>query len=176
MQLEQTGRRRCRCDMEKIIYRPIGIIRSEHTKPEEVPIQPVFAEGCRGRVEIYPEFADGLSDLAGFSHIYLIFHLHKAGPVKLRVTPFLDTTERGLFATRAPVRPNPIGLSIVELVSVEGTVLHLNGVDIIDGTPLLDIKPYTARFDCIHKTRNGWQDTVSDAEARNRGKRNYTPG
>lgn len=160
--------------MEIIHYRPIGIIRSDHKKPEEVPIQPVFADGCRGRAEIFSEFAEGLTDLEGFSHIYLIFHLHKAGPMKLRVIPFLDTSERGLFATRAPVRPNPIGLSIVELVSVEGSVLHLNGVDIIDGTPLLDIKPYTARFDCIRDTRNGWQDLVRDTEAQVKGRRNYT--
>ena len=159
--------------MEKILYRPIGIIRSDHKKPEEVPIQPVFADGCRGRAEIFPEYAEGLSDLEGFSHIYLVFHLHKAGPVKLRVTPFLDTLERGLFSTRAPVRPNPIGLSIVELLSIEGMVLHLNGVDILDGTPLLDIKPYTARFDCIRNTRNGWQDTIGEKTAQVRGKRNY---
>lgn len=162
--------------MERISYRPIGVIRSDHTKPEDVPIQPVFAAGCRGRAEIFPEFAEGLHDLEGFSHLYMIYHFHRAGPMKLRVKPFMDNMERGLFATRAPVRPNAIGLSIVELVGIEGLVLHLDGVDILDGTPLLDIKPYSARFDCIQNTRNGWQDTVRDEDAAVRGLRNLRPG
>lgn len=161
--------------MERISYRPIGVIRSDHTKPEDVPIQPVFAAGCRGRAEIFPEFAEGLHDLEGFSHLYMIYHFHRAGPMKLRVKPFMDNMERGLFATRAPVRPNAIGLSIVELVGIEGLVLHLDGVDILDGTPLLDIKPYSARFDCIQNTRNGWQDTVRDEDAAVRGLRNFRP-
>lgn len=161
--------------MEIISYRPIGVIRSDHTKPEDVPIQPVFAAGCRGRAEIFPEFAEGLHDLEGFSHLYMIYHFHRAGPMKLRVKPFMDNMERGLFATRAPVRPNAIGLSIVELVGIEGLVLHLDGVDILDGTPLLDIKPYSARFDCIQNTRNGWQDTVRDEDAAVRGLRNFRP-
>jgi tRNA-Thr(GGU) m(6)t(6)A37 methyltransferase TsaA len=162
--------------MEIITYRPIGIIRSGHTKPEDVPIQPVFAAGCKGRVEIFSEYAEGLHDLEGFSHLYLIYHFHRAGPMKLRVKPFMDTMERGLFATRAPVRPNAIGLSIVALTGFEGLVLHLDGVDILDGTPLLDIKPYTARFDCIQDTRNGWQDAIRDEDAAVRGLRNFRPG
>jgi tRNA-Thr(GGU) m(6)t(6)A37 methyltransferase TsaA len=105
----------------------------------------------------------------------MIYHFHRAGPMKLRVKPFMDNMERGLFATRAPVRPNAIGLSIVELVGIEGLVLHLDGVDILDGTPLLDIKPYSARFDCIQNTRNGWQDTVRDEDAAVRGLRNFRP-
>jgi tRNA-Thr(GGU) m(6)t(6)A37 methyltransferase TsaA len=156
-----------------ITYRPIGVIHSEHTKAEATPIQPVYAKGCMGRAEIFPEFAAGLRDLDGFSHMYLIYHFHRGGPVKLLVKPFLQDVERGVFATRAPCRPNAIGLSVVELVRREGNILHLGGLDILDGTPLLDIKPYSARFDCIETTRNGWQDDVDDQTARLRGKRGY---
>ena len=156
-----------------IIYKPIGMIRSEHVTAEKTPIQPAYAKGCKGRVELFPEFAEGLSDLDGFSHIYLVYHLHLAGPARLKVKPFLQDIERGVFATRSPHRPNPIGLSIVELVRREGNVLHLDCVDILDGTPLLDIKPYTAKFDRIDATRNGWQDDIDDETARLRGRRDY---
>jgi len=156
---------------ESIVYKPIGVIRSEHTKPEKTPIQPVYSEGCQGRAEVFPEFAVGLRDLEGFSHIYLIYHMHKAGEPRLAVKPFLQDAERGVFATRAPCRPNSIGLSIVKLVRREGNVLHLDGVDVLDGTPLLDIKPYTAKFDRIEGTRNGWQDEVDEETARRRGRR-----
>jgi len=154
-----------------ITYRPVGVIRSEHTKPEKTPIQPVYSEGCQGRAEVFPEFAAGLRDLEGFSHIYLIYHLHEAGEPRLVVKPFLQDVERGVFATRAPCRPNPIGLSVVRLVCREGNILHLDGVDVLDGTPLLDIKPYTAKFDRIEGTRNGWQDEVDGQTARRRGRR-----
>lgn len=156
-----------------IIYRPIGLIRSEHTVAEKTPIQPVYAQGCPGRAEVFPEFADGLMDLDGFSHVYLIYSFHRAGPARLSVKPFLQDVERGVFATRAPCRPNPIGLSIVRLLRREGNVLHLDGVDILDGTPLLDIKPYIARFDHIETTRNGWQDEVDEETARRRGRRGH---
>ncbi|GAF87189.1 unnamed protein product, partial [marine sediment metagenome] len=124
-------------------YRPIGVIRSEHVVAEQTPIQPAYAQGCKGLVEVCPEFEEGLRDLEGFSHLFLIYHFHQAEPAKLVVKPFLQDVERGVFATRAPCRPNAVGLSIVELVRREGNVLHLDGVDILDGTPLLDIKPYT---------------------------------
>ncbi len=156
-----------------VTYHPIGVIRSEHITAEQTPIQPAYAKGCKGRVEILPEYAEGISDLEGFSHIYLIYHLHQAGPAQLKVKPFLQDVERGVFATRAPCRPNAIGLSIVALVRREGNILHLDGVDILDGTPLLDIKPYTARFDRIEGTRNGWQDAVDEETAQTRGKRKY---
>lgn len=156
-----------------VLYRPIGIIRSEHVAPEETPIQPAYAKGCQGRAEILPEFAEGLRDLDGFSHMYLIYHFHLAGPAKLIVKPFLQNAERGVFATRSPCRPNAIGLSIVELIRREGNVLHLDGVDILDGTPLLDIKPYTVKFDRIETTRNGWQDEVDDKTACRKGRRGY---
>ena len=159
--------------MNNICYQPIGIIRGSHIEADKTPIQPAYAQGCKGRAEILPEFAEGLRDLDGFSHLYLIYHFHRAGPAKLSVKPFLQDIERGLFATRAPCRPNPIGLSIVRLVKIEGTTLHLEGVDILDGTPLLDIKPYTAKFDCVATERNGWQDAVNTATAQKRGKRGY---
>jgi tRNA-Thr(GGU) m(6)t(6)A37 methyltransferase TsaA len=154
-----------------IIFRPIGVIHSEHASAGNTPIQPKFAQDCKGQAEIFPEFAEGLRDLDGFSHVYLIFHLHQAGAFKLKVKPFLQDVERGVFATRAPNRPNPIGLSVVELLRIEGNLLHLAGIDILDGTPLLDIKPFTTMFDCVQTSRNGWQDEVDEASARRRGKR-----
>ena len=154
-------------------YSPIGVIRSEHVETDKTPIQPVYAKECKGRAEILPEFVEGLRDLEGFSHLYLIYHFHRAPPAKLKVKPFLQDIERGLFATRAPCRPNPIGLSVVRLVKIEGTTLHLEDVDILDGTPLLDIKPYTTKFDCIVTTRNGWQDTIDTKTAQKCGARGY---
>ncbi|MCE5248719.1 tRNA (N6-threonylcarbamoyladenosine(37)-N6)-methyltransferase TrmO [bacterium] len=156
-----------------ITYKPIGVIHSEHVATERTPIQPAYAKGCKGMAVLFPEFVDGLRDLDGFSHIYLICHFHQAGPTRLLVKPFLQDVERGVFATRAPCRPNTIGLSIVELIRREGNVLHLDSVDILDGTPLLDIKPYTAKFDRIETTRNGWQDKVDEETARLLGKRGY---
>jgi len=156
---------------DSITYKAIGVIRSEHTKPEETPIQPVYATGHRGRIEVLPEYAEGLRDLDGFSHVYLIYHFHMADPAKLVVKPFLDDVERGVFATRAPCRPNPIGISIVRLKGRQGNVLYVDDLDVLDGTPLLDIKPYAARFDRIEKTRNGWHDGVDPETAELRGRR-----
>jgi len=158
---------------EGILYNPIGVIHSEHISAEQTPIQPVYAKGCKGRAEIFPEFSAGLQDLDGFSHLYLIYHFDRTGPAKLMVKPFMENVERGIFATRAPCRPNSIGLSIVELVRREGNMLHLDGLDILDVTPLLDIKPYTAKFDRMETTRNGWQDEVDEDTARRLGKRGY---
>lgn len=157
----------------EILYWTIGIIHSEHKEDAKTPIQPVYAKGCKGYVELYPEFVDGLRDLKEFSHIYLIYHFHKSREVKLIVKPYLQDVNRGIFSTRAPFRPNPIGLSVVELLSIKGNIIHFDGADIIDGTPLLDIKPYTAKFD-LHKTKkNGWQDDVDEQTAQKRGKRGY---
>jgi len=158
---------------ENITYRPIGIIRSEHLRPEATPIQSAYAGGRRGRVEILPQYAEGLRDLDGFSHIYLLYDFHREQAVKLIVTPYLEDLEHGVFATRAPCRPNRLGLSIVTLVSRQGTVLYLDGLDVLDGTPLLDIKPYVGRFDAIANTRDGWQAAVDEETARQRGKRDY---
>lgn len=154
-----------------ITFSPIGVIHSAHREAGRTPIQPAFAKGCLGRAEIFPQFAEGLKDLDGYSHIYLIYHLHLAGPGKLIVKPFLHDQEHGIFATRSPWRPNPIGLSVVELLKIEGSVIHFDGADILDGTPLLDIKPYSQRFDHIHTTKNGWQDEVDEETARRRGSR-----
>ncbi len=156
-----------------ITYRPIGVLRSEHTVAGQTPIQPAYAKGCQGRAEVLPEFAEGLTDLEGFSHVYIIYHFHQAQPAKMKVKPFMQDAEHGVFATRAPCRPNPIGISIVELVRREGNVLYIDGVDVLDGTPLLDIKPYTAKFDRIETTRNGWQDEVNEETARRLGRREY---
>lgn len=159
-----------------ITFRPIGVIHSEHLVAGETPIQPVCAEACRGRAHIFPEFTDGLRDLEGFSHIYLIYRFHRAEPPQLIVKPYLQDIPRGVFATRSPRRPNPLGLSIVKLVAREGNSLILDGLDVLDGTPLLDIKPYTARFDRIESTRNGWQDEVDDETFRRRGVRGHRGG
>jgi tRNA-Thr(GGU) m(6)t(6)A37 methyltransferase TsaA len=113
-------------------------------------------------VEVFPQFSEGLKDLAGFSHIYLIFHLHEAHFSSLTVTPFLDSEPRGLFATRAPSRPNPIGLSLVKLLAVEDNILTVESLDVLDGSPLLDIKPYVPLFEESENTRSGWMESVKD--------------
>jgi|GEM_PF-153604 len=140
----------------EIAYHPIGVIHSPFQDPRDMPIQPTGAAGAAGTAEVWPEFAAGLQDLEGFSHIILLYHLHQAGRPRLTVTPFLDTAPHGVFATRAPTRPNPVGLSIVRLLGREGNVLRLGSVDILDGTPLLDIKPYVAEFDRPRRSRAGW--------------------
>jgi tRNA (adenine37-N6)-methyltransferase len=161
---------------DRITYSPIGVIRSEHVHADETPIQSVYATGCRGRAEILSEYTEGLRDLEGFSHIYLMYDFHRAESGTLIVKPFLQEVERGVFATRSPCRPNRIGLSIVKLLFRQDNVLHLDQVDILDGTPLLDIKPYCARFDRIDHTYDGWHDGVDDETARRRGKRGYGVG
>lgn len=158
-----------------VTYRAIGVIRSGHTEPAATPIQPVFADGCRGRVEIFSEYAEGLRDVEGFSHFYLIYALDRAGASRLVVKPFLQDVERGVFATRAPFRPNPIGLSLVRLLRRDGPILHCEGLDILDGTPLLDLKPYVPRFDRVEHARGGWTEEVDDETAHRRGQRSYRP-
>ena len=136
--------------------KPIGIIHSPFTDIENMPIQPKGAMNIEGTVHIQEHYIEGLKDLNGFSHIYLIYLFHKAGRACLTVTPFMDKFERGVFATRSPLRPNHIGLSIVQLVKIEGAILTIRGVDIIDGTPLLDIKPYIENFDSVINSTSGW--------------------
>jgi len=156
----------------EITYRPIGVIHSPFTDLKEMPIQPTSAASAPGIAEVFPEFADGLKDLEGFSHVILLYHLHQALRVELAVTPFLGSAKRGIFATRAPTRPNPIGLSIVQLLRVDGNRLELGNIDILDGTPLLDIKPYVPDFDRPEKTRAGWLESergkVKDARSDDR--------
>lgn len=159
--------------MSDIVYQPIGLIHSEHTAAEKTPIQPIYAQECNGKIEVFPEFAAGLTDLENFSHIYLLYHLNRAKSSRLKVKPFLQDVERGVFSTRAPCRPNGIGMSIVRLIRRDGNRLHVRGIDVLDNTPLLDIKPYTTRFDCIQTERNGWQDDVREDDAEVLGKRNF---
>ena len=135
---------------------PIGQIRTSRAQAEGTPIQPRFAGGHEGVAEILPEYEEGLSDLAGFDRIWLVFWCHLAAIPRMRVIPYRDTVERGLFATRAPARPNPIGLSCVRLIRIEGNSLHLSEVDILDGSPLLDIKPYVPEYDAYPDARTGW--------------------
>jgi len=142
--------------MDEIKIKPIGIIHTPFKGQNGTPIQPKRGRGIKGTIEIFPEFSEGLADLDGFSHIYLIFHLHKSRGYKLKVVPYLDDTERGLFATRAPRRPNPIGLSVVRLIKIEGSTMHIEDIDMLDGTPLLDIKPYVSNFDEPPDYRIGW--------------------
>ena len=148
----------------KIEYQPIGFVRSPHQTTSATPIQPSRARGIEGTVEIEEEYVEALSDLDGFSHIILICHLHKATAFSHKVVPYLDTELRGLFATRAPSRPNPIGFSLVRLLDIDGHVLRIEGVDLLDGTPVLDIKPYVRDFDDRTNVRCGWLDEVRDRE------------
>lgn len=139
-----------------VIFEPIGIIHSPYTKLHGMPIQPSAARGVEGRVEVDKKYIQALSDLEGFSHIYLLYHFHLAKSHQLKVIPFLDDQERGLFATRAPKRPNPIGLSVVKLIRVEGHILHVENIDVVDGTPLLDIKPFVSEMEAVKDLRIGW--------------------
>ncbi len=144
---------------------PIGIIHSPHRQATGTPIQAALATGVQGTVEVFPEYAAGLRDLAGFERIWLVYWFDRAKPAQLVVTPYLDTTPRGLFATRAPSRPNPLGLSPVRLLGITGNILTVEGVDILDNTPLLDIKPFLPAFDAFQATRIGWCAAVQSGEA-----------
>jgi tRNA (adenine37-N6)-methyltransferase len=141
---------------DPLVFLPIGIIHSPFSDITGMPIQPNGARGIRGTVEILEEFSDGLSDLGGFSRVILIYAFHRCPTCQLMVTPFLDSTPRGLFATRAPCRPNPIGFSVVKLTEVNGATLIIEDVDILDGTPLLDLKPYVPAFDSYPDASSGW--------------------
>ena len=140
----------------KIELTPIGTIHTPLKTVENMPIQPSGAKHVAGTIEIFPEYAEGLCDLEGFSHIYVIFHLHRSAGHKLKVIPFLDTVERGIFATRSPARPNPVGLSVAEIVSVKENIIEIRGVDMLDGSPVIDIKPYVPDFDECSEIRKGW--------------------
>ncbi len=145
--------------MQPISFQPIGIIHSDHLEPQGTPIQFSGAKDARGEIEIFPEFQDGLIDLDGFSHLILIYYFHQIKNPALIVKPFMDDAEHGVFATRSPARPNPIGFSIVKLNKIRGSRLYVQGLDIINETPLLDIKPYVPNFDHIEADRIGWLET-----------------
>jgi len=142
--------------MNEIKYKPIGVIHSPFKEPKGTPIQPAGAKGIDGIVEIFPEYAEGLKDIEGFSHVILLYHFHLSKGSKLIAKPYMDNETHGVFAMRGPNRPNPIGISVVRLVKVEGDMLHIQDVDIVDGTPLLDIKPYVPEFDTREVERIGW--------------------
>jgi len=155
--------------MQEIRYRAIGIIRSPFKGIKGMPIQPAGAKGVGGTIEMEPAYVEGLRDIEGFSHLILIYHFHLSEGYSLEVRPFMDDSLHGVFATRAPRRPNSIGISIVRLVKVQGRTLQIEDVDIVDGTPLLDIKPYDPEFDVRKVERTGWLSKrahkVSDVQA-----------
>ena len=144
--------------MNIIQYCPIGIINTPYKSPAGTPIQPPASKGVEADVEVFEKYAEGLTDLGEFSHIYLIYHFHLSRKFSLKVKPFLDNEYHGLFATRAPSRPNSIGLSIVRLTGIKENILHVKNIDILDGTPLLDIKPYVPGFDIRKVSKIGWMD------------------
>lgn len=148
-----------------ITMNPIGIIHTPYTQRDNMPIQPVGAVGVRGTIEIDEPYRAGLQYLDGFSHIILLYVFHRSSGFAPLVKPFMDTQSRGVFATRAPRRPNPIGLSIVQLNRIEDGVLHIQNVDMLDGTPLLDIKPYVPDADSYTETRVGWLETITTSIA-----------
>ncbi|RKY10703.1 MAG: tRNA (N6-threonylcarbamoyladenosine(37)-N6)-methyltransferase TrmO [Planctomycetota bacterium] len=151
----------------KIQLESIGTIHTPFQQAKGTPIQPIKGKGTKGWVEIEPAYVEGLKDLDGFERIWLLFWCHRASEFKLRVKPYMDTQVRGLFSTRAPSRPNAIGLSCVKLISVNGNRLEIEDVDMLDQTPLLDIKPYAAKFDHFPVTRCGWIDAVKkDAQTK----------
>ncbi|MDM8526207.1 tRNA (N6-threonylcarbamoyladenosine(37)-N6)-methyltransferase TrmO [Desulfococcaceae bacterium HSG8] len=147
--------------MDKIEYKPIGIIHSPFRTPEGTPIQPTGGVGIEAEVEIFPEYIEGLDDLESFSHIILLYHFHLSKNFSLKVKPFLDNVYRGLFATKAPARPNSIGLSVVRLLRTERGRLHVQDIDMVDLTPVLDIKPYVPAFDSRKADRTGWVESLT---------------
>ncbi|HSW58256.1 MAG TPA: tRNA (N6-threonylcarbamoyladenosine(37)-N6)-methyltransferase TrmO [Dehalococcoidales bacterium] len=147
---------------DEIVYRPIGIIHTPFVRQEDTPIQGCFSPDSKCRVEVFPEYAEGLRDIEGFSHLILLYHFHKAQGFQLLTKPFLDKEKKGIFAIRYFARPNAIGLSIVKLLRVKDNILEIGEVDMLDGTPLLDIKPYVPQFDIKDKVKDGWYPTASE--------------
>ena len=148
--------------MVKIIYEPIGVIHSPYKDVENTPIQTTGGIGIPGTIDIEPEFIEGLKDLDGFSHIILLYHFHRFIGYSLSVLPFMDNKQHGVFSTRAPKRPNSIGISIVRLLRIQGCTVFIEDIDIIDGTPLLDIKPYIPDIDTRKMVRLGWLENRTD--------------
>ena len=157
----------------EFVFHTIGVVQSPHTDPSKTPIQPVFAQQAKGTVILDPCYSDGLVDLEGFSHIYLFYVFHKTKETKLIVRPFLEETTHGVFATRAPFRPNKLGFSVVKLISIENNILNVEDIDVLDGTPVIDIKPYIGRFDTRDDVRSGWQEGIADDTAALRGRRGF---
>lgn len=147
----------------EFVMHPIGVIHSPFTDKSQTPIQPSRSQAI-GTVEIYSDFVEGLADVDGFSHLILLYVFHRSSGYELRVKPYLDNQLRGLFATRHPCRPNPIGISIVRLLRCQSNVLEIEGVDVLDNTPLLDIKPYVPDFDLRTGVRTGWYEFRSNKD------------
>lgn len=158
----------------EITFYPIGVVHSPFKVLSDMPIQPVGDHCESGIVEIFDEFTEGLKDIDGFSHIMLIYYFHRVEERALRVIPFLDKQQRGIFATRAPVRPNPIGLSVVRLVERTGSKLKVDDLDILDGTPLLDIKPYIPEFDHRPEAAIGWLEDARGRAAQQRSDERFS--
>ncbi|MBN1367479.1 MAG: tRNA (N6-threonylcarbamoyladenosine(37)-N6)-methyltransferase TrmO [Dehalococcoidales bacterium] len=148
--------------MNEIIYKPIGIIHTPYTDKNSTPIQGCFAPDSTGYIELFPEYAPGLQNIEEFSHLFLIYHFHQAGCAQLIAKPFLDKEKKGIFAIRYFTRPNPIGLSVVKLLRVNGNILDIGEVDMLDGTPLLDIKPYVSKFDIRDCVTQGWYSRATE--------------
>ncbi len=158
-----------------IAYDPIGVVRSPYGSLDGMPLQTVAAPEVEARVELAPEVHGALRDIDGFSHLWLIVHLHLVDGWKPEVVPFLDTTSRGVLATRSPRHPNPIGLSLVELVAIADGVLHIRGIDLLDGTPVLDVKPYVPLFDAREGARSGWFERLGERVHEVRSDDRYAP-
>ncbi len=158
--------------MKSITYQPIGIIHTPFNEKSNTPIQPASAIGVEGKIEVFSEFADGLKDIDGFSHLIIVYHFHLSEGFNLEVKPFLDEETHGVFATRAPKRPNGIGISVVKLKKAEGSTLHIENVDVINETPLLDIKPFVPDFSINDDVKIGWlskhKDKIPNMKADNR--------
>ncbi len=152
---------------------PIGVIHTPFKDIAAMPIQPSGAQGISGQIELDSELVAGLKDLEGFSHIIVLYQFHLVDKVSLSVTPFLDAEPHGVFATRAPTRPNPVGLSVLALKSINDNVLEVDNVDILDGTPLLDIKPYVPEFDQPDAVRTGWLEKAADQSRTTRSDRRF---
>lgn len=151
---------------KQITINPIGIIHTPFNDIKGMPIQPLAAEGVKGHIELFPKYIEGLIDLAGFSHITLLYQLHKINGYHLMVKPFMDNKEHGIFATKSPKRPNAIGLSTVKLLGIENNVIHIEMVDMLNGTPLIDIKPFFSKFDNRTNTKSGWLDNQGNIPIR----------
>jgi tRNA-Thr(GGU) m(6)t(6)A37 methyltransferase TsaA len=150
--------------MIQVTYESIGIVHTPFSEQETTPIQGFFSPSSKGEVEVFPQYVDGLKDITGFSHLILIYHFHLAKGYSLLTKPFLDKENKGIFAIRHFNRPNPIGISVVRLDDVKANILSISEVDIVDGTPLLDIKPYIPDFDVRHNVKNGWYEHASNEQ------------
>lgn len=159
--------------MYEVIYKPIGVVESPFATREGMPIQATGGQGVRGRIRVFEEYVEGLRDLDGFSHLILIYHFHLTRETQLVVMPFLDTTPRGVFATRSPNHPNPIGLSTVRLLGIKENTLEIEDLDIVNGTPLLDIKPYVPAFDHRQPERLGWLARAGDGVKQTRADKRF---